>query len=988
MPQKPISRKSKARPTRRAARKKTAKAGQAACVYRRIVDDHEDGILIFDAETGRIVDVNASFARMLQCNRKEFLDGNIPDLFLPEDKAGFADAVAKLKRRKELRHDFLPLKAKDGKRIDATFSCRLIEVRNKPYVECIVHEKKKRSPGKDHGLQSAEQPSRELLDNISSCVVIYDAAPDGKDFIIKDFNRTVRIKEKITRKAVIGRSVLKVFPGIRDMGLWDVFERVWKTGHSEHYPSHHYADDKRQGWKDNYVTRLPSGELLVIYDDVTDQVLSRQALEQSEEKYRSMLESLEDGYYEVNLKGNLTFFNDALCRINGYSRQEMIGMNYRAYTGADAADRVFTAFHAVYKTGKPGKGLDYEITGKDGAKRFVDTSIVPIKDTNGAVVGFRGIVRDITARKNAEESLRESEERFRQAFSSTSDIIFILDASLTITSITPSVEHIIGYKPEELIGKRIDEPHVMTPESLARAGANTLEVLAGKPVVNAVYDFIAKDGCIMIGEVTASPIYKNGDVIGLIAIARDVTQRKQAEDALRQNEYYLRKSQEVAHMGSYEFDAKTGRWISSPILDQIFGLKADDVKDMNGWLDLIHPDDRDAMRLYLTEHVIRNKNNFEKEYRIIRRSDQETRWVYGMGELTFDENGQTDKMIGTIQDITERRRLEDEVLRSELKYRSIVENAQEGIFQILPGSRRLSVNPALAAMLGFASPGEAEQAVTNLPKQVYVRPDDYWASVETLNQEGRLSGFETEFYRKDKRRIWVNMSVSAVKDGASGELYYHGIIEDITEKKNLEKERQDSIDRLRKSLGATIRAMAATVETRDPYTAGHQRRVADLARAIATEMKLSRDQIDGIRLAGIIHDIGKISIPSEILTKPTRLTELEFELIKTHSESGYNILKDIEFPWPIARIVLEHHERIDGSGYPQGLKGEDILMESKIIAVADVVEAISSHRPYRPAFGMAPALDEITKNRGVIYDPDVVAACLKLFEENRYTMPE
>jgi putative nucleotidyltransferase with HDIG domain len=231
------------------------------------------------------------------------------------------------------------------------------------------------------------------------------------------------------------------------------------------------------------------------------------------------------------------------------------------------------------------------------------------------------------------------------------------------------------------------------------------------------------------------------------------------------------------------------------------------------------------------------------------------------------------------------------------------------------------------------------------------------------------------------------MSVSAVRDASGRLMYFHGIVEDITPKKKLEQERQESITRLRKSLGATINAMSATVEARDPYTAGHQRRVADLARAIATDMKLSRDQIDGIRLAGMIHDIGKISVPSEILTKPTRLSELEFELIKTHSEAGYNILKDIEFPWPIARIVLEHHERVDGSGYPQGLKGNEILLESKIIAVADVVEAISSHRPYRPAFGIDPALEEVAKNTGTLYDQVVAEACLKLFRENRYKMP-
>jgi HD-GYP domain-containing protein (c-di-GMP phosphodiesterase class II) len=231
------------------------------------------------------------------------------------------------------------------------------------------------------------------------------------------------------------------------------------------------------------------------------------------------------------------------------------------------------------------------------------------------------------------------------------------------------------------------------------------------------------------------------------------------------------------------------------------------------------------------------------------------------------------------------------------------------------------------------------------------------------------------------------MSITAIQDSRGG-VVYHGIVEDITPKKKLEEQRQASLQSLRKSLGATINAMSATVEARDPYTAGHQRRVSDLARSIATEMKLSRDQIDCIRLAGMIHDLGKISVPSEILTKPTRLSNLEFELIRTHSEAGYSILKDIDFPWPIARIVLEHHERIDGSGYPNKLKADELLLESKIISIADVVEAISSNRPYRPAVGINAALEEIEKNKGILYDRAAAEACLKLFREKHYKMPD
>lgn len=190
---------------------------------------------------------------------------------------------------------------------------------------------------------------------------------------------------------------------------------------------------------------------------------------------------------------------------------------------------------------------------------------------------------------------------------------------------------------------------------------------------------------------------------------------------------------------------------------------------------------------------------------------------------------------------------------------------------------------------------------------------------------------------------------------------------------------------LRKTMKGTIQAMALAAEIRDPYTAGHQRKVSQLACAIAREMGLSGEQIEGIRLAGLVHDLGKISVPAEILSKPGELSKIEFGLIENHPQIGHDILKTVEFPWPITNIVFQHQERIDGSGYPQGLSGEDILLEAKIVAVADVVEAMSSHRPYRPALGIAKAIEEISQSKGVLYDFEVVDVCVKLLTEKGFT---
>ena len=189
---------------------------------------------------------------------------------------------------------------------------------------------------------------------------------------------------------------------------------------------------------------------------------------------------------------------------------------------------------------------------------------------------------------------------------------------------------------------------------------------------------------------------------------------------------------------------------------------------------------------------------------------------------------------------------------------------------------------------------------------------------------------------------------------------------------------------MKRGIDDTIRAMAMIVEQRDPYTAGHQERVANLSVAIAQDLNLSEEQISGIRMAGMIHDIGKMKVPAEILSKPTKLSHIEFDLIKSHAETGYRILETIAFPYPVAKIAYQHHERINGSGYPQGLKGDEILIEARILAVADVVEAMASHRPYRPALGIDAALKEIEKNRGIFYDNTIADACLRLFREKSF----
>ncbi len=327
----------------------------------------------------------------------------------------------------------------------------------------------------------------------------------------------------------------------------------------------------------------------------------------------------------------------------------------------------------------------------------------------------------------------------------------------------------------------------------------------------------------------------------------------------------------------------------------------------------------------------------------------------------------------------------EEALRlSEEKYRTILEIIGDGYFETDLSGNFTFFNNALCRIWGY--PGKELMGMNSRSYTDSETAERLFQAHNRVFQTGKPDRlFDFEIIQKDGSTRRVQSSFALLTNNIGKPVGFRGIVRDISELRQMNQDRLDTLERLRKSLGATVNAMAVMVESRDPYTAGHQRRVADLARAIATEMKLATNRIEGLRMAATIHDLGKIAIPAEILTKPTRLTDVEFMLVKTHAQAGFDILKDIDFPWPIARMVVEHHERINGSGYPHHLKGDEILPESKILMVADVVEAMASHRPYRPSLGIEVAIDEITRNKGALYDAEAVDVCVRLFQEERFS---
>lgn len=329
----------------------------------------------------------------------------------------------------------------------------------------------------------------------------------------------------------------------------------------------------------------------------------------------------------------------------------------------------------------------------------------------------------------------------------------------------------------------------------------------------------------------------------------------------------------------------------------------------------------------------------------------------------------------------ERRQAREFLQESEERYRNLIESTYDLIQSVAPDGRFLFVNRAWQETLGYT---KAELSSINLWKIIHPQSLSHCQEIFSQVIKGKsIKNTQATFVAKDGNPILVEGNVTGRYMGDKL-IATHGFFRDITERKQTEQKLQQSYKKLQKTMEDAIYTIGKIVETRDPYTAGHQKNVSQLATFIAQEMKLPQDRIEGVRIASLIHDIGKIAIPAEILSEPSRLTEIEYNLIQAHSQTGYDILKSIEFPWPVAEIVLQHHEKIDGSGYPNKLKGDEIILEAKIIGVADVVDAMSSHRPYRPALGIDKALEEISQNKGILYAPEVVDACIKLFKEKGF----
>ena len=567
-------------------------------------------------------------------------------------------------------------------------------------------------------------------------------------------------------------------------------------------------------------------------------------------------------YQSLDADGMIIDVNQAWLETMGYSRAEVIGRWFGSFLTPESVERFRTQFPITKATGSV-HGVECETVRGDGGNFVASFYGVAAYDAQGRFQRTHVVLVDMTERRMSERTVRESEARYRGLFNCTSTCVAVYSAcdegrDFVIRDFNEAAGRLDKVTREQAVGKKVTE------------------------VFPGVRDF------------------------GLLDVMRRVWETGNSE---------------LHPLALYE-DGRISGWRESSV------------------------------------------------YKL-----------------------PTGEIVAAYQDVSERVRLQKS-LSDQLHLQQILMDAiPSPVFYKNLQSRNLGHNQAFAAFFGRAASELVDRTTADL--SLSELPAFHESVDAALIRDETTQVYEGLVQAADGSLRNAEIHRGVWRDHAGRVAGIVGTMVDVTERKRTEEALlaskqalEQSIHRLSTTMGSIVRAMVAAVEARDPYTAGHQRRVARLAVAIATELGLSRDVVEGLRYASMIHDIGKISVPAEILNKPMKLSAPEMELVQTHSQSGYDILKDIDFQWPVARIILQHHERLDGSGYPAGLKGDDILVEARVLAVADVVDAATCHRPYRAAQGLDAAIEDLTSQRGILYDAAVVDACVRVSRATGFALED
>lgn len=597
-------------------------------------------------------------------------------------------------------------------------------------------------------------------------------------------------------------------------------------------------------------------------------------------------------------------------------------------------------------------------------------------------LGLLGLFIGGRHQKQSILEIEQSEAQVTLLTNSIAHAIYGIDLDGKCTFANDACIEMLGFNHQsELLG---EEMHVLMRHSHKDGTMCLKEECA---ILRALHDgksvhvehemFGRKNGTYFPATYWAYPVTLEGEIKGGVVTFIDITEQLLIKDELKHSQKFLDSIIENIPVMVFLKDAKNLRFeMFNKAGEGLLGFARKYLIGKNDY-DLFPKEQADSFtkndRVVLESHQL-----LETPEEIVKTATGDTRWLHTFKIGLYDEHNQATHLLGASLDITDRKHTEDSLRESEHKLAEAQRMAHIGHWEQDIATDKLNCSDEVYRIYEVNQhdfPG-TQDALLEL-----IHPEDIstvkTAYADSLNDHSPHQ-VEYRIVMSDGRIKHVLQKYEVVYDSENKPITLKGITQDVTTLKQAQQTLLEHQKVLEQSLEGTIHTVSMAVELRDPYTGGHQRRVADLACSIATRMGLDENRIHGVRLGAMIHDIGKIGIPAEILSKPSKLTSVEMQLIREHAAMGYNILKDIKFPWPIAEIAHQHHERIDGSGYPNRLRGDAILLEARIVAVADVVESIASHRPYRPTLGLQAAIDEIRNNRGTLYDSHAVDACLEV----------
>lgn len=701
-------------------------------------------------------------------------------------------------------------------------------------------------------------------------------------------------------------------------------------------------------------------------------------LYEKEKLYHLIAELSRDFIYIIDSDMRVKYVNSFGARHLGQTPQQVAGKSLFSIFPKEVAKVRKQSIMKVFKSGQHYFVENSMLIG--GKHLWLDTDLIPIKDGSGKVIYVLGISRDFTDRKNMEDEIRRTADEWKITFDSIKDHITVYDAGYRILRTNSAYSKWIGKSSEELIGRVCYQ--VIHDKKKRCKDCIVRDAFAGKKAV--VEDEYWPERDVYL-EVTAIPVLdEKKNVKSVIRITKDITERKKAEEAIKQERDLLSKINETtsALITLIDSDGKFIHMNKAGL--EVTGHSLEKIKGKYIWETVHDPKTTNTVKKFVMNLIsgklpatVTYDNNFVRD-------DGVEKTVIWTSNVLRDSGGKIKYIIGTGIDVSERRQAEETIQQERDLLSTIIETTSAVVVLLDPEGRIIHMNKA-----GLETTGNSLELIKGNHAWNLLYDKKEIPKIRKLFKSVTQGAFpftyEYKFVRddgKEKTIIWTT-TVLKNKDGSIKYIIATGI--DVTEKRFAEEEIKQSYEKLKQIINSSIFAMAKIVEIKDLYTAGHHKNVSNLVYAICREMGFSEEKADAMKMSGILHDIGKIYIPAEILSKPGKLTDIEYNIVKAHPKVGYDILSMIELPYPVCDVVLQHHERLDGSGYPSGLSGEQILPESRILAVADVVDAMVFHRPYRPGWGVEKALEEIENNKGKIYDKRAVDACVKIFREKKFS---